>query len=284
MRFLLLFLFAGGAIAGDWLTVGGDPSHSGWQRHGHRVTLQTAREMKLLWKQRVAPGPLTSPLILGPTITHRGVRELIFVAAVDTLYAIDADFGKIFWTRHLPGPPARCRMAMPWIEPDADEDYSEPIADDDDNDDEPDQMRPLHVIASDGREYTVRASDGGDVKPPVAGKAGEDCGPHEVARRPATWVDGAGVRRTYTPTATALVGPNWTREFPQPGPPAVSHGIVYVFAGKRLHLLDTSTGKPLWVSNEEIPDADPELAVANGHVVLNGRDGTVYCFGIPIER
>ena len=271
-------------MAGDWLTIGGDPSHSGWQRHGHRVTPDTAHQMQLLWTRHVSAGPLTSPIVLGPSITHRGIRELIFVAAANTLYALDADFGKIFWTRHFEGPPARCRMMQPWIEPDPKEDYSKPVADSDDMDDEPRRMRPVHVISSDGREYTVRASDGQDAKPPVPGKGGEDCGPHDVSQRPATWIDATGARRTYTPTATALIGPTWKRDFPQPGPPAVSHGVVYVFAGKRLHLLDASSGKTLWVSSEEIPDADPEIAVGNGHVVVNGRDGTVYCFGIPMER
>ena len=113
-------------------------------------------------------------MIAGPTITHRGVRELVFIADPhDNLYAVDADLGTLFWKRHFdvsPMPDQKSKSpcglgvtfapAAPVIEPDPDEE-------DDDNDDEAGPMRPLYAVASDGRLHTIRVSDGADTHSPV---------------------------------------------------------------------------------------------------------------------
>ena len=159
------------ALAADWLSYGGDAQRSGWQRRGKQFTTGNAKELKLLWKRQL-DDPLTAPVIIGPTITHRGVRELVFAGgAADNLYAVDADLGTIFWKRHFeastmgattPGS-GRCGglTATPVIEPDPDVD-----PDDDEDADEAGPMRPMYVVASDGRLHRVRVSDGADMTPP----------------------------------------------------------------------------------------------------------------------
>jgi hypothetical protein len=372
------------ALAGDWLNAGGDPQHSGWQRHGKRVTAETAHELKLLWKKKpAADAPLTMPIILSPTVTHRGVRELVFVAAADTVYAIDADFGSVFWTRHFEGSADRSkcangRMATPVIEPDPDEDYFDGgVTDEEDNDDEPANMRPLYVLSTDGRLHTMRPTDGADISPPVEFLNGDNhasdlniaghsiyttvmggCGavrdgvwsidlksgkktllegaplvpqvifqwldrgvildsgksglllraagkqsvlatqPGVFTGRAATWPDLSGTRWIYAPTSRGIEAfrvkgtaaqPRlervWTsREMSNPGPPAVSHGVVYTLAGTTLYVLDSVTGRELWSSGDAVASAAREIAVANGHIIFTAADNTVYCFGVPIER
>ena len=165
------------AWAGDWLSAGGDPQHSGWQRHGKRLDATTVKELKRLWKLQLDAGPLTAPVIVGPTITHRGVRELAFIGGgQNNLFAIDADLGTLFWKRHFeadttPGR-AACgsgTMGTPVIEPDPDEDLSgEAVADESqEDDDDPGRMRPVFAVAGDGRLHVVRPSDGADMEEPV---------------------------------------------------------------------------------------------------------------------
>src|SRR5579862_6240128 len=97
-----LLVVLASAYAGDWLGVRGDPQGTGWQRHGKTLTVSNAKDLKLLWKRQLDDRSLSSPVIIGPTITHRGVRELVFVAgAGDNLYAVDADLGTLFWKRHF---------------------------------------------------------------------------------------------------------------------------------------------------------------------------------------
>ena len=149
-----IFSYALG-MAGDWLTIGGDPQHSGWQRMGKRLTSANVKEIQLLWKRRLDER-LSAPVIIGPTITHRGVRELVFVAgAGDNLYAVDADLGTLFWKRHFDADAS----ATPMIAPDedaSDEDIQQ------DDDDEAGEMRPIFAVASNGRMHAVRPSDGAD--------------------------------------------------------------------------------------------------------------------------
>src|SRR4051794_32091897 len=90
------------AHAAEWLSYGGDPQRSGWQRHEKFLTPQSVKGMKLLWKRQLDNqsrelNSLTAPTLLGPIITHRGIKELVFVAgSSDVVYAVDADLGKVF--------------------------------------------------------------------------------------------------------------------------------------------------------------------------------------------
>jgi len=93
--------------AANWPTYGGDAQRSGWEKTDARITKDTVKDLQLLWKmklenQQKGLRPLLPPLILGNLISYRGFKELALVAASsDIVYSIDADLGKIFWTKHL---------------------------------------------------------------------------------------------------------------------------------------------------------------------------------------
>src|SRR5262249_27419462 len=112
--FFFTGLFAAGSSAmwaqarpANWPTSGGDPQRSNWERTDTRITKDTAKDLQLLFKMKLENQPRTTralmpPLILGNLISYRGFKELAFVAAnSDVVYAIDADLGKMFWTKHL---------------------------------------------------------------------------------------------------------------------------------------------------------------------------------------
>jgi len=170
--FAALLVVLASCYAGDWLSYRGDPQGTGWQRHGKALTVANVKNLKLLWKRQLDDRSLSSPVIIGPTITHRGVRELVFVAgAGDNLYAVDADLGTLFWKRHFDvGAKRQCFSGMPptpVIEPDPDEDLSGDAVADDEDDDEAGPMRPLYAVDSDGKLHTIRVSDGTDSNTPV---------------------------------------------------------------------------------------------------------------------
>lgn len=160
------------AAVPDWLNHGGDPQRSGWQKRERYITRDSLKRFKLLWKLKLdnesrGLNSLTTPVIFGPIITHRGMKELVFVAgASDNVYALDADLGRIFWKRHLQTVPDAASKwpcgagltAAPVLAPQvAPNDASE----------DPTPPRPLYVLASDGTLHTIRTTNGQDIGNPV---------------------------------------------------------------------------------------------------------------------
>jgi hypothetical protein len=164
------------AHAADWSNYGGDPQRSGWQRHEKKLSVESVKGLKLLWKRQLDNqskdlNSLTAPTMLGPIITHRGIKELVFIAgSSDNLYAVDADLGKVFWRRHFdtpgpsdPNPRWPCGgglTATPAIAPD-------PDSHDDEDEDDFTSLLPIYVLSSDGNLHTVRPSDGVETAPPL---------------------------------------------------------------------------------------------------------------------
>jgi outer membrane protein assembly factor BamB len=164
-----LFVSTGAFATGaDWLFQRGDPQRTGWQKDEKILTVHTVKGLRLLWKRQFNGG-LTAPLLLGPIITHRGIKELVFVRdRSDTVYAVDADLGTVFWTRHLentaPGEPCADSSRIAPVMAPAAEKAPDPAAPDDDQ--FSDANRPLYVLSADGRLYALRPSTGGDFSPP----------------------------------------------------------------------------------------------------------------------
>lgn len=102
-------LFGCWALSGaDWLTHSGDPQRSGWQKSETALTKETVKDIQLLWTMKFddnhqkALHSLMEPVIVGRIITDRGFKEAAFVAgSSDTLYAVDADLGKLLWKRQF---------------------------------------------------------------------------------------------------------------------------------------------------------------------------------------
>ena len=160
------------AAVPDWLNYGGDPQRTGWQKRERYITRDSLKQFKLLWKLKLdnesrGSNSLTAPVIFGPIITHRGMKELVFVAgASGNVYAVDADLGRIFWKRRVgtevaalsKWPCSSALTAAPVLAPQvAPNDASE----------DPTPPRPIYVLASDGALHTIRTSNGQVIGTPV---------------------------------------------------------------------------------------------------------------------
>src|SRR5262244_1141189 len=105
----------------DWLTDGGDPQRTAWQRHETLLTKDTVKGMKLLWKikldnQTRQMHNLFPPLIAGSVRTRGGEKEIAVVAGVsDNVYGIDVAKGTLLWKRHFDSTfqePANARIGV----------------------------------------------------------------------------------------------------------------------------------------------------------------------------
>jgi outer membrane protein assembly factor BamB len=89
----------------DWLTDGGDPQRTSWQRHETILTKDSVKDMKLLWKIQTDNQPrqmhnLFPPLIAGNVSTPSGDKEIAVLAGVsDNVYGIDVASGRQIWKR-----------------------------------------------------------------------------------------------------------------------------------------------------------------------------------------
>jgi outer membrane protein assembly factor BamB len=91
----------------DWLTDGGDPQRTAWQRNEPILNKKTVKDMKLLWKIKLnnetrQMHSLFPPLIAGNVTTPDGTKEIAIVAGVsDNIFAIDVDTGTLLWSKHF---------------------------------------------------------------------------------------------------------------------------------------------------------------------------------------
>src|SRR6266511_2373685 len=87
----------------DWLTDGGDPQRTAWQRNETILTKDNVKDMKLLWKIQTDNHPrqmhnLFPPLIAGNVSTPSGTKEIAILAGVsDNVYGIDVASGRQIW-------------------------------------------------------------------------------------------------------------------------------------------------------------------------------------------
>src|SRR5438552_12746629 len=91
----------------NWLTDGGDPQRTSWQRHETLISPASIKDMTLMWKvtldnQQREMHNLFAPLILGDVQVAGGTREIAVVAGIsDNLYGIDVEHGTQIWKRHF---------------------------------------------------------------------------------------------------------------------------------------------------------------------------------------
>ena len=117
---------------------------------------------------------------------------------------------------------------------------------------------------------------------------------------------GAIVAFKVTGTDKPVLEAGWmSRDLPSPTPPLIMNGVVFAVAGGGppaaqltpaqraerakpavLYALDAATGKELWNSGSAI--TAPVFGVGpsggDGQVYVVAHDGTVYAFGMPVER
>ena len=110
-------------LSADWLTDGGNPQRTNWQKNEKILTTDNVKNMKLLWKlkldnQHRQMHSLFPPLIIGSVNTPGGAKQMAIVAgSSDNIYAIDVDQGEVIWKRRFdstwtPPPGARTPCAF----------------------------------------------------------------------------------------------------------------------------------------------------------------------------
>src|SRR6266849_11072483 len=105
---MLSMLFCAAAVRGaDWLTDGGNPQRTAWQKDEKILSTATAKDIRLLWKIKLDNEPrqmhnLFLPLFVERVNTSRGPKQIAIETGVsDNIYAIDVETGKLLWTKHF---------------------------------------------------------------------------------------------------------------------------------------------------------------------------------------
>jgi len=100
-----LLTLAVAARASEWLTYGGDAQRTGWAKDEKILSKDSLRNFGLQWKLHLDNEPkelssLTAPVIMEDVYTAKGVKDILVVAgSSDNLYAIDADLGRLLWSK-----------------------------------------------------------------------------------------------------------------------------------------------------------------------------------------
>lgn len=168
--------FALTAVAGDYLTAGGDSARTGWLKDEKVISKANVGQIKLLWKTKLPSTPrqmhnLFSPLVVQSLSTPSGTKEVAIVAGVsDDLWGLDAKTGEVLWSKHFPavgltglGPQSGTlcpggQTAVPTMQK------------------MPDGTYKVWALSGDGRIWQINAATGAEMAPPdkfapPAGKA-----------------------------------------------------------------------------------------------------------------
>lgn len=242
---LVSLFFALSLEAADWLNEGR------LQPLEREITPSTVKDLKLIWKRKLRDGArLSSPIIMGRLITYRGTVELVFVSSSDgRVYAVDGDFGKVFWTRDLTPGSVKCsEPATPGL-------TANPPDVDPDADEEP-PRRPLFVQGPDGLVHSLNPINGKD--------------------------DGRAGRMSCV--GALVVRKNGARALRGARGPVVAGGVEFALAAGtgELTAVDAASRAQLFRS-EPVGKTGSALAIANGHVCFT-VDSTLFCFGFPMEK
>src|SRR5579864_5043517 len=95
------------AWGADWLTDGGNPQRTAWQKDEKILNLESVKNMKLLWKLHLDNEPrqmhaLFPPLIVERVNTPGGVKQIAIEAGVsDNIFGIDVETGQLLWKKHF---------------------------------------------------------------------------------------------------------------------------------------------------------------------------------------
>jgi len=96
----------------EWLTSNADAQRSSWIRRDVKISKESMQKpgFQFLWKMKLESeakqlNSLTEPVLLERLIGYRGFKSLAFVGgSSDTMYAVDYDFGRMYWTTRLNSP------------------------------------------------------------------------------------------------------------------------------------------------------------------------------------
>ncbi|HUJ21906.1 MAG TPA: hypothetical protein VLX58_10310 [Bryobacteraceae bacterium] len=155
------------AYAGEWLTFGGDAQRTGWAKGEKALSKDSLKSFGFEWKLHLDNEPkeltsLTAPVIVEDVYTAKGVKDVLMIGgSSDNLYAIDADAGKLLWSKKftVEGKP---KQQPHWLCPNGLNDT--PILQKEEG-----GLGTMNVymIASDGKLHAMNVIDGEDRFPPA---------------------------------------------------------------------------------------------------------------------
>ncbi len=93
--------------APEWPTGSFDQQRDGWQRNETKITVDNAKNIRLLWKLKTDNKPMgmqsfREPLIVAGVNAGGGVKTVAILAgSSDDVYAVDAASGTLLWQKHL---------------------------------------------------------------------------------------------------------------------------------------------------------------------------------------
>ncbi len=154
----------------DWPTFGGDPQRTGSNKSEDSFTRDNAHNIALEWKiklenQSKQLNSLTPPIVMEGVITPKGFKEFVITAgASDTLFAVDADTGKLVWKKQFETDKTTLPKSAPhWLCPDALN--ATPLANHWGGKALPNNT--VFALASDGKLHSLNVNNGEDVLAPT---------------------------------------------------------------------------------------------------------------------
>jgi outer membrane protein assembly factor BamB len=111
-----------GGSANEWPTYGYDQERTGWNRAETTLNKNNVSKLKVQWSAQLSTpatnvvlSTLSPPVLAAGVSTAQGVKNLLFLlGADDTLFALDADTGKVLWKKTYPNPLQPGRKAT-WL-------------------------------------------------------------------------------------------------------------------------------------------------------------------------
>jgi PQQ-like domain len=150
--------------ATDWLTWGYDQERTGWNKGETILSKDNVSRLELKWStplstpsREVVLSTLTSPLVAEGVSTPQGRKTLVYVVGSDdTVFAIDADSGKIYWQKSFPNK-LTPRQTTTWLC--SNSQNATPVIDK--------QKAIIYLNTSDGKLRGLGLADGEDRIPPT---------------------------------------------------------------------------------------------------------------------
>ena len=145
--------------ANDWPTWGHDQQRSGWNKSETSLTRANVSRLGVRWSTQLSTSPtdialstLTAPVVAAGVATSQGPRNMLFVlGADDTLFALDADSGKVIWQKTLANP-VHAQKAATWLCPNTAN--ATPVIDK--------NKGVIYFLTSDGKLRGLSLSDGSE--------------------------------------------------------------------------------------------------------------------------
>ncbi len=268
----------------DWLSSGGDARRSGVEANDSQVTRSSVKDFKVVLQRRLGNGELLNPpIVIGRLISHRGFRELAIVTSVQgQVWAIDVDLDLVFWERQLPaGTSPTCGLTpMPAMMPAPETGPARNL------------LRPVLIAAADGKLYRLNPSTGEDSAPPLPflppnSNPADLTVDHNVVRTGTTGECGAPKATWSIDVMSGHIEQTaYSADLFAPVTRVSANGVVFSLSGNALHANDATTGAELFSSGTQLTSAPTGtgLSIANGRVYFTTVDGTLWAFGIPLER